>query len=79
MPRHAETDIGMSPSLDGYQFKTVNDDHGHAVRDALLVEVACRLTELTGPNHFVSRSVATSSSSSARGATRRSCGRWPSG
>ena len=37
------------------QFKTVNDDHGHAVGDALLVEVACRLTELTGPNHLVSR------------------------
>jgi diguanylate cyclase (GGDEF)-like protein/PAS domain S-box-containing protein len=37
------------------RFKTVNNEQGHAVGDALLVEVAGRLTSMTGPNDLVSR------------------------
>jgi diguanylate cyclase (GGDEF)-like protein/PAS domain S-box-containing protein len=37
------------------QFKNVNDDHGHAVGDGLLTEVARRLTELAGPGDLVAR------------------------
>ncbi|UOY00427.1 diguanylate cyclase domain-containing protein [Blastococcus sp. PRF04-17] len=37
------------------QFKTVNDEHGHAVGDALLAEVAGRLTSHTGPYDLVAR------------------------
>ncbi|WP_245160301.1 diguanylate cyclase [Blastococcus sp. CT_GayMR20] len=37
------------------RFKWINDEHGHAVGDALLVEVADRLTRMTGPNDLVSR------------------------
>ena len=37
------------------RFKTVNDEHGHAVGDALLVEVAGRLTRMAGPNDLVTR------------------------
>jgi diguanylate cyclase (GGDEF)-like protein/PAS domain S-box-containing protein len=39
--------------LDG--FKVVNDEHGHAVGDRLLAEVALRLAELAGPGELVSR------------------------
>jgi diguanylate cyclase (GGDEF)-like protein/PAS domain S-box-containing protein len=39
--------------LDG--FKPVNDVHGHGVGDALLAEVARRLTEVTRPNDLVAR------------------------
>ncbi|WP_448641861.1 GGDEF domain-containing protein [Geodermatophilus sp. URMC 63] len=39
--------------LDG--FKVVNDVHGHAVGDAVLVEVAARLRALTGPDEVVAR------------------------
>ncbi|SDD40683.1 cyclic di-GMP phosphodiesterase Gmr [Geodermatophilus telluris] len=39
--------------LDG--FKKVNDDHGHAVGDAVLVEVAARLRTLGGPGDVVAR------------------------
>jgi cyclic di-GMP phosphodiesterase Gmr len=37
------------------QFKTVNDEHGHAVGDALLAEVARRMVELAGPDDLVAR------------------------
>ena len=37
------------------QFKTVNDEHGHAVGDALLTEVAERLSLHTGPDDLVAR------------------------
>jgi cyclic di-GMP phosphodiesterase Gmr len=39
--------------LDG--FKVVNDQHGHAVGDRLLEEVALRLAELAAPGDLVSR------------------------
>jgi diguanylate cyclase (GGDEF)-like protein/PAS domain S-box-containing protein len=39
--------------LDG--FKVVNDEHGHAVGDRLLAEVALRLAEVAGPGEVVSR------------------------
>jgi diguanylate cyclase (GGDEF)-like protein/PAS domain S-box-containing protein len=39
--------------LDG--FKVVNDEHGHAVGDRLLAEVALRLAELAEPGDLVSR------------------------
>jgi cyclic di-GMP phosphodiesterase Gmr len=39
--------------LDG--FKVVNDVHGHAVGDAVLVEVAARLRSLAGPGDVVAR------------------------
>ena len=37
------------------QFKRVNDDHGHAVGDRLLAEVALRLVEVAGPDDVVAR------------------------
>jgi diguanylate cyclase (GGDEF)-like protein/PAS domain S-box-containing protein len=36
-------------------FKMVNDEHGHAVGDQLLVEVAIRLSRLTDPEDVVAR------------------------
>jgi cyclic di-GMP phosphodiesterase Gmr len=39
--------------LDG--FKVVNDQHGHAVGDRLLAEVALRLAEMAAPGDLVSR------------------------
>jgi diguanylate cyclase (GGDEF)-like protein/PAS domain S-box-containing protein len=36
-------------------FKTVNDEHGHAVGDALLAETARRMTELARPDDLVAR------------------------
>ncbi|MCA0146970.1 sensor domain-containing diguanylate cyclase [Blastococcus sp. LR1] len=36
-------------------FKTVNDVHGHATGDRLLVEAAARLVEVAGPGHLVTR------------------------
>jgi diguanylate cyclase (GGDEF)-like protein/PAS domain S-box-containing protein len=37
------------------RFKAVNDQHGHARGDQLLVEVASRLLELAGPEDLVAR------------------------
>jgi diguanylate cyclase (GGDEF)-like protein/PAS domain S-box-containing protein len=37
------------------QFKEVNDEHGHAVGDRILAEVAGRLVGLTGPEDLVAR------------------------
>jgi diguanylate cyclase (GGDEF)-like protein/PAS domain S-box-containing protein len=37
------------------QFKAVNDEHGHAIGDRILAEVAARLVALTGPEDLVAR------------------------
>jgi cyclic di-GMP phosphodiesterase Gmr len=37
------------------QFKEVNDEHGHAVGDRILAEVAARLAGVTGPGDLVAR------------------------
>jgi cyclic di-GMP phosphodiesterase Gmr len=37
------------------QFKAINDEHGHAVGDRILAEVAGRLVGLTGPDDLVAR------------------------
>jgi cyclic di-GMP phosphodiesterase Gmr len=37
------------------QFKEVNDEHGHAVGDQILTEVAARLVGLAGPGDLVAR------------------------
>ena len=53
---HVETGDGCSLvfcDLDG--FKEVNDRHGHAAGDRLLVAVAGRLRDLTGPDDVVAR------------------------
>jgi len=41
--------------IDLDRFKPVNDTYGHAVGDRLLVQVAERLTTITGPDGFVAR------------------------
>jgi cyclic di-GMP phosphodiesterase Gmr len=37
------------------QFKEINDEHGHAVGDRILAEVAARLVALAGPRDLVAR------------------------
>jgi diguanylate cyclase (GGDEF)-like protein/PAS domain S-box-containing protein len=37
------------------EFKWVNDEHGHAMGDRMLTEVAARLVEVTGPDGLVAR------------------------
>jgi PAS domain S-box-containing protein len=37
------------------RFKAVNDEHGHAVGDALLTELARRMSDLAGPGDLVAR------------------------
>jgi diguanylate cyclase (GGDEF)-like protein/PAS domain S-box-containing protein len=37
------------------RFKAVNDEHGHAVGDALLTEMARRMSDLAGPGDLVAR------------------------
>ena len=37
------------------QFKEINDEHGHAVGDRILAEVAARLVALAGPGDLVAR------------------------
>ena len=55
--RHLDPDGGgcglLFCDLDG--FKAVNDQHGHATGDQLLVDVAARLAELVGPGDLVAR------------------------
>ncbi len=41
--------------VDVDRFKQVNDEHGHAVGDQLLVELAARLRHLAGPGDVVAR------------------------
>ena len=55
---HAHLQDGPGCSLlfcDLDQFKVINDEHGHAVGDALLTEVAGRLSAHTGPHDLVAR------------------------
>lgn len=51
-PQGAEANLLL---LDLDLFKAVNDTHGHAVGDALLVSVAHRLTLLLGPDDIAAR------------------------
>ena len=41
--------------FDADKFKSINDTHGHAAGDAVLVEIAGRLQEITGDQGFVCR------------------------
>ena len=56
--RHLEAGTGRGCALvfcDVDDFKAVNDEHGHAVGDALLAEVAARLLEFASPEDVVAR------------------------
>jgi cyclic di-GMP phosphodiesterase Gmr len=58
LQRHLDPHTGSPCGLlfcDLDDFKQVNDRHGHAVGDKLLVEVAARLLEVTGPDDVVAR------------------------
>jgi diguanylate cyclase (GGDEF)-like protein/PAS domain S-box-containing protein len=55
---HLEPTTGSGCGLlfcDVDQFKSVNDRHGHAVGDQLLIELAGRLRQLAGPEDVVAR------------------------
>jgi diguanylate cyclase (GGDEF)-like protein/PAS domain S-box-containing protein len=55
---HTALEAGSGRALlfcDLDQFKTVNDQHGHAVGDAVLVETARRMVALAGPGDLVAR------------------------
>lgn len=62
--RGSKTCAVLYLDLDG--FKTVNDTHGHAVGDIVLVEVSQRLRTAVRPEDTVARFGGTSSPSSAR-------------
>ena len=56
--RHLDTATGAGCGLlfcDVDRFKQVNDQHGHAAGDQLLVELALRLRRLAGPDDVVAR------------------------
>lgn len=58
MREHLDARTGRGCALlfcDVDDFKTVNDEHGHARGDELLVEVAARLLEFAGPRDVVAR------------------------
>jgi cyclic di-GMP phosphodiesterase Gmr len=58
LQRHLDAASGAGCGLlfcDVDQFKSVNDRHGHAAGDQLLVELARRLQELAGPDDVVAR------------------------
>ena len=58
LQEHLDASTGAGCGLlfcDVDQFKRVNDDHGHAVGDQLLVELAGRLGQLAGPDDLVAR------------------------
>jgi diguanylate cyclase (GGDEF)-like protein len=50
----AEATVGLL-YLDGDGFKAVNDRHGHAVGDAVLIEMAARIRACAGPADVVAR------------------------
>lgn len=55
---HGELEVGDGCALlfcDLDQFKVINDEHGHAVGDRILAEVAARLVALAGPDDLVAR------------------------
>jgi len=58
LQRHLDRDGGRGCALlfcDVDDFKAVNDLHGHARGDQLLVEIAARLLQLAGPDDLVAR------------------------
>ena len=58
LQRHLHPSTGRGCALlfcDVDDFKAVNDEYGHALGDALLVEVAARLLEFAGPDDLVAR------------------------
>lgn len=58
MQQHLQPGTGAGCAVlfcDVDDFKAVNDEHGHARGDQLLVEVANRLREFTGPDDLVAR------------------------
>jgi diguanylate cyclase (GGDEF)-like protein len=50
----AETSVGLV-YLDGDNFKAVNDHHGHAAGDAVLIEMAARIRSCVGLSDVVAR------------------------
>ena len=56
LPRRLEEGGGCALLFcDLDHFKVINDEHGHAVGDRILAEVAARLVALTGPGDLVAR------------------------